>query len=122
MKTILNKPQTEDKMSKDLTVATEKPKKLGRPKGAVAKTPTTIKYVAQRYGSECIEALARIVKNSSNEQNKIAAAREILDRGYGKATQMIGSDADQPVELVISWARNPTPSEQPTIVSSEIIE
>ena len=34
--------------------------------------------------------------NAASETARIAAAKEILDRGYGKATQPLGEDPDMP--------------------------
>jgi len=91
--------------------STSKPKRksAGRPKGSLNKTTRHIKYAAARYGDECIECLVRIIQRSNSDRNKIAAARELLDRGFGKATQAVthASDPDQPLQLVFSWQGMP---------------
>lgn len=40
--------------------------------------------------------LARLAKEADSDAAKIAAGRELLDRGYGKATQPIAGDDDAP--------------------------
>ena len=37
------------------------------------------------------------MKSAKNEQARIAAAKEILDRGYGKATQPLANDPENPL-------------------------
>jgi hypothetical protein len=79
-----------------------------KPKGHVAQTslsdlhraralseppPDEIDGVAQRHAHQVIEALVLILSHGKSEAAKIAAAKEILDRGYGKPTVEIGGDA-----------------------------
>lgn len=59
----------------------------GRKLGARNKATAEVKELAQQYGQEAIEALAKIVKSGDSDQAKVAACREILDRGYGKSIQ-----------------------------------
>ena len=35
---------------------------------------------------------------------RIAAIKELLDRGFGKATQLIAGDTDRPVSIEFTWA------------------
>jgi len=39
-------------------------------------------------------ALARLMRSAKNEQTRVAAAKELLDRGYGKATQPLANDPE----------------------------
>lgn len=72
--------------------------------GRVAGTPNAatreIKEAARKHGAEAIAALVAIMRESENEANRISAIREILDRGYGKASQKIEGDEDNPVRVV----------------------
>lgn len=68
----------------------------GRPPGARNKATAEIKAAARKHGPEALKVLALLMKNAESEQAQIAAAKEILDRAYGKATQPIGEDADMP--------------------------
>lgn len=68
----------------------------GRPKGALNKATAEIKQAARRHGPEALKVLAKLMKDADSEQARIAAAREILDRAYGKATQPLGEDPDMP--------------------------
>ena len=58
---------------------------------------TPIKTIAQQHGPAAIALLARLMKTSKNEQARIAAAKELLDRGYGKATQPLANDPENPL-------------------------
>lgn len=65
----------------------------GRRTGSVNKLTAEVKAAAQRYTKDCLITLAAIMKHGESEQARIAAARELLDRGHGKAPQAL-TDAD----------------------------
>lgn len=74
---------------------------MGRPKGSINKATADIKAMAQQYGPEAIEKLAYLMNFAESQQAQIAATKELLDRGYGKAVQAIeasGKDGG-PIEL-----------------------
>ena len=54
----------------------------GRPK-VLAK----FRDLARSHAPAAIEELARLARKARSEMARIAAIRELLDRGYGKATQ-----------------------------------
>lgn len=62
----------------------------GRPKGLGAK--------AREYGDRCIEVLADAL-DSADVKTRIAAARELLDRGYGKPLTMTAEVSNRLCEL-----------------------
>jgi hypothetical protein len=68
----------------------------GRPKGALNKATRDIKELARAHGPEVVEGLVRLFREADSDAAKIAAAREILDRGYGKATQPVAGDDSMP--------------------------
>jgi hypothetical protein len=73
----------------------------GRPPGRPNKVTADIKALAQVHAESAIRELATILTTSENDQARIAAAKELLDRGFGKATQhaeITGKD-DGPVEM-----------------------
>jgi len=55
--------------------------------------PDEIDGIAQRHAKTAIEALVKLLFYGSSEAAKITAAKEILDRGYGKPAVEIGGDA-----------------------------
>lgn len=60
----------------------------GRQKGTPNKATADVKAHAQQYTIEVIDILIEIARNAGAvEIARIAAAREILDRAIGKATQ-----------------------------------
>lgn len=75
--------------------------KGGRPKGQRNKATAEIKAIAQKYTVEAMKTLTDILKNGQSEQARIAAARELLDRGYGKPAQAVTGDGGGPI--VIQW-------------------
>lgn len=64
----------------------------GRKKGVKNATTTDIKAVASLHGKEAIDKLVSLMKGAGSEQVQVAAAREILDRAYGKASQAVTVD------------------------------
>ena len=59
----------------------------GRKKGVPNKSTAEIKELAQTYSAKALETLSAIMRNSDNDTARIAAAKELLDRGYGKVVQ-----------------------------------
>lgn len=53
-----------------------------------------LKTQAQRHGPEVVRYLVQTMQDVElNRSDRTAAAKEILDRGYGKATTLVGGDA-----------------------------
>jgi hypothetical protein len=70
-----------------------------------------IKALAQEYSSEAIIGLAGLgglvegVPPAQSEQARVAALKELLDRGHGRPPQaIVGDENAPPVRTVISWA------------------
>jgi hypothetical protein len=57
----------------------------GRKKGTPNKVTVEIKELAQKYGPDAIAKLARLATKAES----VAAIKELLDRGYGRAVQPI---------------------------------
>lgn len=57
---------------------------VGRQKGTKNKTIPEVRLIAQLYGEDAIEELARIMRQSASDDSRIAAAKEILNRGFGR--------------------------------------
>jgi hypothetical protein len=75
----------------------------GRPKGRRNKVTADIKEIAQSFGEEAITQLVEIMRDGeAPPAARVAATKEILDRGYGKAKQdveLTGANGG-PVETV----------------------
>ena len=66
----------------------------GNPKGR-PKACAELRDLARSYAPGAIKELARLATNGRSEMARIAAIRELLDRGYGKSTQYMADD-DEP--------------------------
>lgn len=64
----------------------------GRKKGTPNKATADVKEAAQKYGPAALKKLAALMQSAESEQAQIAAAKEILDRAYGRASQAISGD------------------------------
>jgi hypothetical protein len=68
---------------------------------------TEIKQLARKYGPQAIELCAKMAgfvegfPPSESDQTRLAAAKEIMDRAYGRAAQPLASDDDTPLVLNI---------------------
>lgn len=72
----------------------------GRKKGVPNKVTAELKDLARQYTADAVRELARLMLNAESEQARVAAIKEMLDRGYGKATQLIGGDPESgPVQI-----------------------
>lgn len=79
----------------------KKPASSGRKAGTLNKSTKDIKAIAQEHGAEAIGVLVTAIREADNWQAKISAAKELMDRGYGKATQPIAGDPDSsPVRVI----------------------
>ncbi len=68
---------------------------MGRPKGSPNKVTREIKEAAREYTTEALEVLATVMRDKkAPQQARVAAAREFLDRGYGKATTHIEANVN----------------------------
>jgi len=72
----------------------------GRRAGVPNKATREIKDAARVYGPEAIERLWELSAAADSDAAKVAALKEILDRGYGKASQVIAGDSDNPVHVI----------------------
>ena len=72
----------------------------GRKKGAPNKATAEIREAARQYSDAALQHLARLMTKAESEAAQVAACKEILDRAWGKATQVIGGDSDNPIETL----------------------
>jgi hypothetical protein len=77
------------------------------------KIPREIKELAQVYTADGIQQLAAMaglipgLSGSTMDTARIAAIKELLDRGHGKAPQGVtiaGDDEGGPVKIEFAWA------------------
>ena len=66
----------------------------GRPAGALNKATVEVRELARAYGPAAVDELARLAFNADSETVRVAASRELLDRGYGRPTQPITGDGE----------------------------
>ena len=67
----------------------------------MAKTATAIRSLARAHSATAIDTLARIMRNPrSPPMVRIAAARALLDRGWGRPTVTLAGDSDNPLPIV----------------------
>ena len=82
------------------------PKTGGRKPGTPNKVSNAVKELASAHGPEAIRTLVTLMKSADSDATRVSAAKEILDRAYGKATQIVGGDEEGgPVKFIIELGR-----------------
>jgi hypothetical protein len=82
----------------------------GRKPRAFNKVTADIRQLAQPYGAPAVAELARLAgltkaPGALNEATRVAALRELLDRGYGRATTILAGDSEAPPAVIrFEWA------------------
>ncbi len=75
----------------------------GRPKGGRNKATKDIQEAARVYTVEALETLASVMRKSESDQARVLAADKLLDRGHGKAKQVLSGDAANPLHMLIGF-------------------
>jgi hypothetical protein len=89
----------------------------------MAKAPTEIRSLARSHTEESIKTLVGVMRNSTNDNAKTAAANSLLDRGWGKAVQHIEAEVTRryvarlpnKAESSDKWQKQNAPKQSPTI-------
>lgn len=93
----------------------------GRKKGSPNKVTAEVRSIAQQYGEQAIKMLAEMMLAGDSESARIAAAKEILDRAYGKASQVIegpGEHGEHVVENKTTFDISGLNNEQLKVIAS----
>jgi hypothetical protein len=79
----------------------------GRKIGSPNKSTRDIRALAQPHGPDAVAALAKIMTESESDSARIAAAKELLDRGYGKAKQLVDIASEEGPRIIRLVAASP---------------
>lgn len=71
----------------------------GRRKGTPNLATASIRDIARQYTDQAVMALVGVLSDESAAA-RVAAAKELLDRGFGKSTTVIGGDAENPLKVI----------------------
>lgn len=67
----------------------------------MAKTPTKIASLAREHTETALNVLAGIMRQEEAPHSaRVSAATALLDRGWGKPSQPISGDEDNPLNLI----------------------
>jgi len=73
----------------------------GRPAGAPNKITRPVKELAAAYGPASIARLVQLRDGADSEQVRFAAAKELLDRAYGRPRQEIELGGDKSITVIV---------------------
>lgn len=82
----------------------ERKKTGGRVAGTPNKATADVRALAQVHAPAAIVELARLAVAAESEQARVAAIKELLDRGYGKSTQKIDANVSISLEDLVLQA------------------
>ena len=95
----------------------------GRKKGVPNKVTQTIREAAQKHGKSAIRTLVDLMNDGQNDSVKIQAAKELLDRGYGKSAIVADINVTHEiVDVTDAELANIATAGGPGIIESEAIE
>jgi hypothetical protein len=78
-----------------------KPGQSGNPGGRAA-MPPELRELARAKGPAALQIALDLMDNATSEAVRLAAAREVLDRGYGKAQQFVdATSGGEPIPISI---------------------
>ena len=77
----------------------------GRPKGSLNKATADIKALAMQHAPEVMQELARLATQAESEAARVAAIKELLDRGFGKAKQSLDADVSASIAIMTGVPR-----------------
>lgn len=75
----------------------------GRQAGTPNVATREIKVLIEEFAPDAIKELGRLSTSAKNEATRLAAIKEILDRRFGKASQIIGGDPENPLSDISSF-------------------
>jgi hypothetical protein len=76
----------------------------GRQAGTPNKATADIKALAQVHGAKAVKELARLAVEAESESARVAAIKELLDRGYGKSAQKVDVAGALTLEQLVGLA------------------
>jgi hypothetical protein len=75
----------------------------GRIAGTPNKVTVELREAAQTYTTAALQELARLATRAKSETARVAACRELLDRGHGRPAQSSGEEPHTG-PIVVTWA------------------
>ena len=66
--------------------------------GTPNKVTADIRAAAQLHGAAAIAKLVSLMEGGDTDQVQLSAARELLDRGYGRSRRSVAISSEQPVD------------------------
>lgn len=77
----------------------------GRKPGSLNKATADVRALCVAYTAEAVRELYRLATKAASEQARVAAIKELLDRGFGRPAQSISVGQDEDLgPLLITWA------------------
>ena len=74
----------------------------GNPGGRKKRTPEEFELIraCKDKTPAALDVIEKIMVSGENERNRLAAAQAIIERAYGKPTQTLAGDPEQPLQIM----------------------
>src|SRR5215469_1859131 len=69
--------------------------------GGRSRAPLNVQELARTHTEDAIQTLAECLRDP---RHKVAAAVALLERGWGRPTQVVAGDGERPVAISFEWA------------------
>src|SRR5262245_101882 len=92
----------------------------GRPMGTLNKLTRPVRELAADQGPASIEKLVSLRDFAASEQVQFAAAKELLDRAYGRPRQDIDVNQDKRVTVVVNRSCGTVLDTQPALTDQSL--
>jgi hypothetical protein len=85
----------------------------------MARALTDIRSLARQHTESAIRTLAAVMAQSENDNARVNAACQLLDRGWGRAAQ-VHTDADGgPIQVIIRQVIDITGQSEPVVIEHQ---
>ncbi len=91
----------------------------GRKAGTPNKIACDFSEIARRFGPQAIRAIQKLAKHAQSEQVRLAAWKEILDRGYGKPLATATVQETAKIEVIHRVIVDPDPR---PVIEGEVVD
>jgi hypothetical protein len=103
---------------------TWQPGRSGNPRGRPV-ICFELQEAAREHGPQCVAILAQLAgidgPGAANEAVRLGAARELLDRGFGRPVQTIGGDNNMPLIVDFRWQdATPDSTNTPHLIEAQV--
>ena len=85
----------------------------------MSKAPADLRSLARSHTELSIQTLAGIARNSTSDQARVSAAQALLDRGWGRAPQVLSGEDGGAITVIIRQLVDIVEEPEPLLIEHE---